>query len=471
MKYLNYIRDKFSLTGLFSVETSKSKKMSINITIGKLRPYEIFIYLICSIIFSIFIIFTFFNPIASSFLKFTINGVPVNDFNSNNLDIRINGIPITEISPEDMEKYIQSDNLDIIVNGIPINDINLEDIKKYISINNPDYKQNTTQKTTIMTLVNIPICIILFCLAYALIKRFIILKTKVSKPKNINIYNRDLPANLTPAHARLLVHDVIDDKTLATTILDLIDRGYLILESGTKNNLFTNDSNELIIRVSDKNQDELFKYEKHIIKWFFENDKTSKTELHKKLNNNNENPSEQLCIFQGLVLISFPLNKYYKKHTSKIKRLIYNALSMSFFLTCLLFLFTRIPRNLTILIVSNFLPIFGLANQIFSSPTYLLNGLGVETKDSYLDLKNYLEEFSLIKEKTSEMIVIWNYYLSYSVALGIKGIASKEIRNFFGDAIYNLNSNSPYNDDKEVNTLINSIDEDIQEAKILYSKR
>ena len=50
---------------------------------------------------------------------------------------------------------------------------------------------------------------------------------KDSKPININMYNRDLPEAITPAHARLLVYDgKVDEMTLASTIMDLIDRGY-----------------------------------------------------------------------------------------------------------------------------------------------------------------------------------------------------------------------------------------------------
>ena len=35
------------------------------------------------------------------------------------------------------------------------------------------------------------------------------------------------------------------------------------------------------------------------------------------------------------------------------------------------------------------------------------------------------------------MVAIWNYYLTYSIALGISSIAGKEISNFFGPDIFN----------------------------------
>ena len=35
------------------------------------------------------------------------------------------------------------------------------------------------------------------------------------------------------------------------------------------------------------------------------------------------------------------------------------------------------------------------------------------------------------------MVSIWEFYLTYSIALGIKSISSQEIEAFFGDNIYN----------------------------------
>ncbi len=63
------------------------------------------------------------------------------------------------------------------------------------------------------------------------------------------------------------------------------------------------------------------------------------------------------------------------------------------------------------------------------------------------------------------MIILWNFYLSYSVALGINGIASDEIKAFFGDAIYNVQNNKSQNKDYEEN-IIN----EIENSKKIYQK-
>lgn len=75
--------------------------------------------------------------------------------------------------------------------------------------------------------------------------------------------------------------------------------------------------------------------------------------------------------------------------------------------------------------------------MLFASPRYLLNDLGIEEKDAWLDLKKYLKDFSNIKDKTTEMVVIWNYYLTYSMTLNLPSISEKEITDFFGWNIYN----------------------------------
>lgn len=338
----------------------------------------------------------------------------------------------------------------------------------YFSFFGTNYEKNATN---INKEIIISIIIFLITIVYCLVKIKTIHKIKESKPQNINIYNRELPSNLTPAHARLLIEDgAIDEKTLASTILDLIDRGYLKLETGNREDIF---SKELYISITDKNQDDLFAYEKYMIKWFFNQNRISSKELHKKLSSKDttQMQCEYFYIFQGLVLLSFPLNKYYKKNNSGFKKNLYRIFYFSFFISFFVLTFIK---NQMLFRISQFLPIFGLTNYLFATPSYLLNDLGVETKKSYLNLKKYLEDFSLIHEDKSEMIVLKNYYLSYSIALGINGIANNEIKSFFGTEIYNRKNNN-YNyssqNNNETSELINNIKTIISDSEELYKNR
>ena len=289
---------------------------------------------------------------------------------------------------------------------------------------------------------------------------------KDSKPININIYNRDLPEAITPAHARLLVYDgKVDEMTLASTIMDLIDRGYLKIETiMNKEDIFTKD---IFILRTNKNQDELFEYEKYLINWFFDSERKSSVDIHKLLINDNTNPCEKFSIFQGLLLLSFPFDRYYRKkyNMNKLEIISVILIFVSFFIFSI-----SMFVNSYLYFLWEFIFLFGFSNIIFKDSVYSINQKGAEVRDKFLDLKRFLIEFSKINEKTSEMISLWDFYLSYSIALGIEGIANEEISNFFGNNIYNLNNINNY-DKLGYQDLINNISNVIKTSQQIYLKK
>ena len=289
---------------------------------------------------------------------------------------------------------------------------------------------------------------------------------KDSKPININMYNRDLPEAITPAHARLLVYDgKVDEMTLASTIMDLIDRGYLKIETiMNKEDIFTKD---IFILRTNKNQDKLFDYEKYLINWFFYFFRKSSIDIHKLLINDNTNPCEKFSIFQGLLLLSFPFDRYYRKkyNMNKLEIISVILIFVSFFIFPI-----SMFVNSYLYFLWEFIFLFGFSNIIFKDSVYSINQKGAEVRDKFLDLKRFLIEFSKINEKTSEMISLWDFYLSYSIALGIEGIANEEISNFFGNNIYNLNNINNY-DKLGYQDLINNISNVIKTSQQIYLKK
>lgn len=276
------------------------------------------------------------------------------------------------------------------------------------------------------------------------IKNKILFNRMEPKPKNINIYQRELPSKLKPAHVRMLLTDgLIDSTSVAATLLDLVDRGYIALSKNrTKLDIFQNE--EIILTKTNKNQDELLKYEKFLITWFIDicgdGNKVSNIEIKESLANSqaNNKPSELFEQFQALVMISFPINKYYQKNkTNEKKNLIYVMVLFASFIL--------IPFYIGALLCA-----WSLGNLMFNSPKYKMNQDGVDEKDSWLDLKSFLIDFSNIKDQTSEMIVIWEYYLTYSIVLNIDSHASYEMQNFFGKEIYN-NDGTPLNAERYEN--------------------
>ena len=317
-------------------------------------------------------------------------------------------------------------------------------------------------------LISVLIIDVLVYIVSRLILSFINRKNsqKRSIEKNIDIYNRQLPSKLTPAHVRLLINDgLIDSESLAATILDLVDRGYLKLSATRVDDLF---NKEIFISVTDKNQDDLFDYEKYLINWLFDKNNISSLEIKNKLHNAQSNPSEDFNIFQGLVLLSFPINSYYTKNKN-------NSLSFCIWgILCLInivLFFIPTLNTYAVILYGIFMSIFsiGLVLLLANSVSYRLNDTGKDLIIDYLRLKKYLEEFTLIQDKSSEQIVLWNYYLSYSIALGIESIAFKEINEFFGNEIYYFNYSSAPNEN--TNNYINKMNEFISNANKLYLER
>lgn len=167
-------------------------------------------------------------------------------------------------------------------------------------------------------------------MAITIFKSLSLFKKIEHKPSNLNIYQREKPSNLRPAHVRLLLNDGLVDKvSLAATLVDLIDRGYLVIEKyeTVKNTIFRN--KEIVLRKTEKNTDNLLKFEKFIIEWFIDKYGNGKevsmkeVENRLKVNSDQEKPSDLFDNWIGLVFLSFPLKNYYDEYrvnnTGKLK--------------------------------------------------------------------------------------------------------------------------------------------------------
>lgn len=165
------------------------------------------------------------------------------------------------------------------------------------------------------------------------IKSFLLFRKVEHKPTNLNIYEREKPSNLRPAHVRLLLNDGLVDKvSLAATLVDLIDRGYLAIEKYENVKKFIFKNNEIVLRKTEKKTDNLFKFEKFIIDWFIDKygngiDVSMKeVENRLKTNFDDEKPSDLFENWTGLVFLSFPLKKFYKEYRSSNKQIMYLAM-------------------------------------------------------------------------------------------------------------------------------------------------
>ena len=263
---------------------------------------------------------------------------------------------------------------------------------------------------------------------------------RVNTPKCTipDLYKRELPSNLRPAHVRLLLEDgIIDEHSLSATLMDLINRDYIKLEYNNssskylKYKIFRN--KDIILKREEKDTSNLFLYERYLLDWFFSYNKDNTItaeQLHKSLNNDidykKETPHDKMSYFQSLVLMSFPIEKYYNKEKLQNKKVIYLLFLISGF----------IPWFAFVSYIAEFLAIYGLGNLMFISPSYTLNQTGVNEIAEWKALKKYLNDFSNIKDKNAQMVELWDYYLVYSIAFSISSIASNEMYDFFGKKIF-----------------------------------
>lgn len=187
------------------------------------------------------------------------------------------------------------------------------------------------------------------------------------EPLNLDLYKRDLPSKLRPAHVRMILNDgLIDEVSLVATLVDLIDKGYIN---------FVRKEKEMIFSKTNKSYENLLDFEKFLIFWLFDkygdgNEVTS-TQISYSLTNNiyEEKPYQLFNYFQSSIFISFPFRKYYNELENVMSnRLKYYAIMLiGFFpLTCFMF-------------------VYGFARLFFASPGYFLTDKAIEEKDKWLD--------------------------------------------------------------------------------------
>lgn len=298
------------------------------------------------------------------------------------------------------------------------------------------------------------------------IKNKLLYKKILPNPKEIDIYRRDLPSELKPAHVRMMLTDgIIDTITIVATLYDLIDNNYIEILS--KNKISILENKKVILKKTNKSTNGLFKYEQFLIEWFIDicgdGKQISNLQLKEILKYKIDiyNPSDLFEYFQSLVRISFPINNYYK--SIKANEKLANPLMF--------------VASLWLAIYSPIFLAYYFGKFCYSYPAYILNQKGADEVQGWLNLEKYLYGFWNIEDKSINAIEIWEYYLTYSVALGINTDASEKIESFFGEAVYN-NSNDTLDDERRLNQLedwnnrinIDKIEEDIVNEMAKYKK-
>ncbi len=304
-----------------------------------------------------------------------------------------------------------------------------------------------------------------------------LLFARLEKNKKIDFYQRQLPSNLKPAHVRMLMNDgLIDRISVGTTLMDLIDKGYLKIKEYEQDKDFFKSNDKAVLIKTNKDTKNLLKYEVFLIDWFInvcgDGNKVTKKELYDRLYDidTTTTSNDRYNEFKSYVIVSYPFYKLYKNRlkSSKYKSFIAIIMIIAGFVAPFLSFFP-------LFVSAGFWAILGFGIIFFNNPSYTLNANGSIEINNWKALKKFLNEFTIIKERNVEMIELWSFYSTYSVALDENNIAKNEIINFFGENI--CVGNDAYLSNNKNNSNVMNLSNDkrkqikqvVEEEKIKYS--
>ena len=229
--------------------------------------------------------------------------------------------------------------------------------------------------------------------------------TIIKKKKNeikTNNYNRDIDSKMTPAIASLILDGILERKeAILATILDLHTRKYLNIDKY---------DNEFQIKVVNKEENELYSHEKYVVDSIRTNNRIKNIDFKKlvekdaiKLGLINENES----IWNWGTFIFFILALLVV--TSFVTGII------SWFYISKTEMFQGISKTSGCIVIMMILIL-----RIISPDTsrYISTKEGRKASNEMKELKNFLKDYTLLKEKEINYLNLADRYLPFAIALG-----------------------------------------------------
>ena len=267
-------------------------------------------------------------------------------------------------------------------------------------------------------------------LANYLIKKIKKYKEELEKAPNItpsmpSKYFRDIPNEVqTPAQAAFLYYfkssnlSVHIPNVISATILDLCLKKYLSFET------INNKKNELKIilnddkNLSDLSRDEITVYQmlekvsstkEFTMKDFEKYCKNHSTSIMNKYNKIEPEVKNEL-VFQG---------SYDKKLINEYQDFLGKGIGFMFLaIFCVIFMFASIIPSIICAVYC-----FKIGNRYNT-----LTQKGVDEKEAWKGLKNFMEDFSMMDKKEVPELVLWEKYLVYATAFGISDKVLKQLK-------------------------------------------
>ncbi|MGC8942871.1 MAG: DUF2207 domain-containing protein [Caldisericia bacterium] len=236
-------------------------------------------------------------------------------------------------------------------------------------------------------------------------------------PKNYD-YIREPPSDIKPAVlGHLLTFGSFNETFLKATMMDLIHRGVIEIEKDP------NSRNDYTL-ILKKDKEELQGFEKTLVEkiLFDEKDSFNIKELNKKIQRRHEHYYYIFEDFKNEIIEEAKNYDFFDKVSEGKSNLATGLGCLIPVFGITLFIFTR-----------NFLYLL----SIILSPIYLIVGAnalkrrsykGKEEFDKWMAFKNFLNDFSNLKEYGPKSIIIWEKYLIYATILGVAKTVLKALR-------------------------------------------
>lgn len=251
----------------------------------------------------------------------------------------------------------------------------------------------------------------------------------VIKPEIEYEYFRDIPDDTeTPAGAGFLYYfknsglQFNIPKIVSATMLDLCMKQYIEFE------VVDGKKEEIRINVNNKNDRELPEDERIVYEILKEvkvgNNVTKSFTMKDFEKYTKKNPNE---VVDKLNKIDWVVEKLQEKKKNYSEELIYEsdkcvAKSIGYILLAIFGCFSMMWLIVIPAIIA------AVYNSKLASRYNRLTQKGVNEKAKWVGLKKYMEEFSMLDEKTVPELVLWEKYLVYATAFGISDIVLKQLK-------------------------------------------
>lgn len=294
-------------------------------------------------------------------------------------------------------------------------------------------------------IIIIAICLILIAAPFIIYYKY----GREYKLKFNSKYETDIPYDDSPAYVNAMMNENCGDLNInafQATIMDLIDKRFI--------RVFASEDNNLIIKIDvdkyNEECDELWQYEVKILDFLYSYRRCDDTISFRAIKNSmaNEDFIDFFNSWKSLVRDNEDIwdeadEKF--DDTGSIYAEIVSIASIIFafiaFVVSLctgsIYFFTGLELSVVLFIEG--LIVRALPDEVMGSYTYT----GREYKIRWEHFRNYIKNYSLIKEYPPESVQVWGRYLVYATALGCADKVQSNMKKYFDE--YNIPENSDVN--------------------------